>query len=74
MLGFPEWNEQVRHRMVRHKQPGDDLTLHDMAFHDLCHISFCADPVPDPFRVNDHAGSQFAMVQAAGLIRAHKPF
>lgn len=60
--------------MVRHEQSGDHLTLYDMPFHDLCHVSFRADPVPDPFRIDDHAGSQFAMVQAAGLVCAHNPF
>ena len=60
--------------MVRHEQPGDDLALDHVPFHDFRDIGFIADPVPDSFRIDDHAGTQVAMVEAPGFVRAHQPF
>jgi len=60
--------------MVRHEQPGHDLALYDVPLHDLGHIGFRADPVPDTFRINHDTGAHLAMVKAAGLVRAHEPF
>lgn len=60
--------------MVGHEQSGHDLTLHDMPFHDLGHIGLRADPIPDSLRVDDHAGSHLAMVEAAGLVCADDSF
>lgn len=60
--------------MVRHEQSGDDLALQNMPFHDLCDVGFCTDPVPHALRINNHAGTQLAMVKAAGFIGADKTF
>jgi hypothetical protein len=43
-----------------------------MPFHDLGDIRLCADPIPDSFGIDHHAGTEVAMVQAAGLIGANK--
>jgi hypothetical protein len=60
--------------MVRHEQPAHDLALHDVPLHDLGHIGFRADPVPDTFRIDHDTGAHLAMVEAAGLVRAHESF
>ena len=60
--------------MVRHEQPGDNLTLYHVPFHDFRDIGFVADPVPDSFRIDDDAGTQVAMVEAPGFVRADQPF
>ena len=59
--------------MVRHEQPGDDLTVHHVPFHDFRDIGFVAYPVPDSFRIDHDAGTQVAMVEAPGFVRAHQP-
>ncbi len=60
--------------MIGHEQSCDDLALHDVSFHDLRHIGFCADPIPHTFGIDHDAGSEFAMVKATSLIRADHPF
>ena len=60
--------------MFRHKQPGDDFTLYYMPFHDLRDIGFCADPIPNSFGIDHHAGTEVTMVQAASLIGADNAF
>jgi len=60
--------------MVRHEQPGDNLTLYHVPFHDFRDIGFVSDPVPDSFRIDDDAGTQVAMVEAPGFVRADQPF
>src|SRR5438094_1539195 len=39
-----------------------------MAFHDLRDVSFRSHPVPDSFRINDHARAVLAMIQASGFV------
>lgn len=56
--------------MFGHEQPGDDFTLHHMPFHDLSHIGLRADPIPNSFGIDHHAGTEVTMVQATGLIGA----
>lgn len=63
------WN-----RMIGHEQSGYDFPLHDMPFHDLCDVCFCADPVPHSLGIDHHTGAEFAMVQAAGLIGTNETF
>lgn len=60
--------------MIRHQQPGHDLALEDMPLHDLGHIGFRADPVPDPFRIDDDTGAHVTMVEASGFVGAHDAF
>jgi hypothetical protein len=45
-----------------------------MPFHDLRDIGFCADPIPNSFGIDHHAGTEGTMVQATGLIGADNAF
>lgn len=56
--------------MVRHDQARDDFAPDDVAFHDFRDIRLGFDAVPDAFRVDNHAWTFGAMVQAPGLVRA----
>ena len=60
--------------MVGHEQSRDDLALHNMFFHDLCHVGFCTDPIPHSLGIDHHTGAQLAMVKAAGFIGAYQTF
>src|SRR5262245_9678773 len=57
--------------MVGHEQAGHDFTVHNVPFHDFRHVGIGFHTVPDTFRVNHHAGTECAMVETAGLVRAH---
>ena len=54
--------------MLRHKQPGDNLAVQNMLFHDLRHIGFGPDPIPYAFGINYHAGPEVTVIEAAGLV------
>src|SRR5436309_588888 len=58
----------------RHEEPHDDLPSDDVLLHDFCHVRLGAGPVPDALRVHDDAGSVFAVIQAAGLVRPDDSF
>ncbi len=60
--------------MVGHEQSGDDLSVQNMPFHDLCDVGFCPDPVPYSFRIDHYTRAQIAMIQAAGFVGANKTF
>jgi len=54
--------------MLGHEQAGDDLSLHNMLFHDLCDIRFGADPVPYSLWIDHHAGTKVTMVETASFV------
>lgn len=60
--------------MTRHQKPFDDFTLENVSLHQFRHIGFRADPIPGAFGIDHHAGSIFAMIQAAGLIGPNRTF
>lgn len=41
--------------MSGHEQAFHQFSLDHMPFHDFSDIGFVANPVPDPFRINDDA-------------------
>ena len=57
--------------MVGHEQARHHLAIHDVPLHNFRHIGIGLYAVPDTFRVNHHAGTESAMIEAAGLVRAH---
>ena len=57
--------------MVGHEETSHDFALHYVAFHDFRHIGVRFDAVPDSFGINDDAGSEGAMVETSGFIRAN---
>ncbi len=60
--------------MTRHQKPFDYFTLENVSLHQFRHIGFRADPIPRAFGIDDHAGSIFTMIQAAGLIGPNRTF
>ncbi len=58
----------------RHKKPFHDFPLANMSFHDFCHISFFADPIPDTFGVNDHTWPILTLVQTSGFVGPDNAF
>jgi hypothetical protein len=57
-----------------HKQPLNDLPLHDVAFHNFRDIGFGSDPIPNPFGIDYDAGTVLAMVQASSFVRSNGRF
>ena len=57
--------------MIRHEQAADDLTVDNMAFHNLRHVGLRLHAVPDALGVDHHAGPLRAMVQTAGFVRTN---
>ena len=60
--------------MIGHEQSGHDLAFEHMPFHDFCDVGFGADPYHTAFRIDHHAWTQLAMVEAPGFIGANKTF
>jgi hypothetical protein len=56
---------------IRNDQPGYRLAANDMRFDNLIHVVRLDASVPDGFRVNDHRGTQLALIEAPGFVRAH---
>lgn len=56
---------------VRNDQPPDRPSANDVRLDDFIHILRLNVPVPDCFRVNHDGGSEFALIEASGFIRAH---
>ncbi len=57
--------------MVGHEQSANDFAFQHVPLQDLCDIVFRTDPVPHSFRIDDHTGTQIAMVQTAGFVGAN---
>ena len=68
------WHSVLSWRVPWHQQALHDFASADMSLHDLGDICLRADPVPRPFGIDHHAGTVFAMIKAACLVRAHRPF
>ena len=51
-----------------HEQAFDQFTLDHVSFHNFRDVGFAPDPIPDALRINDDAGTVFAMIQTPGLI------
>lgn len=60
--------------MIGHDKSRDDFAIHDVAFHDLSHVGFRCDPIPDTLRINHHARSERAMIETTGLVGPYGPF
>jgi hypothetical protein len=60
--------------MIRHEQAFDYFALHYVTFHNFRHIGFGSHPIPDAFRVDDNAGTIFAVIQTACLIGSNPSF
>ncbi len=51
-----------------HEQALDQFALDHVSFHNFRDVGFVPDPIPDAFRINDDAGTIFAMIQTTGLV------
>ncbi len=58
---------------VRQTEALDRFAAEDVRFNDLFDVAFGDGSVPHCVRVDDDVGAMFALVEAAGLIRAHSP-
>jgi hypothetical protein len=58
--------------LVGHAQPLDRLAAHQVLLDDVRGIRGMHVAVPDRLGINHHHGPVFALVQAAGLVDAHR--
>jgi hypothetical protein len=58
--------------LVGHAQPLDRLAAHQVLLNDVRGIRGVHVAVPDRLGINHHHGPVFALVQAAGLVDAHR--
>src|SRR4051812_1354377 len=56
---------------IGYHQPAHGLPTDDVRLYDLIEVFFANPAVPNRFGINHHVRSMLALIEAAGLVRAH---
>ena len=72
--GGARFEAEWRRVVPGHEQAFHQFSLDHVSFHNFRDVGFIADPIPDALRINDDAGTIFAMIQAPGLVGTDDAF